>query len=70
MAPPGPDARAKPLSAPPPMDDLDGGWDLGEDDPTASATVTAELPAPPSATEMAGDGATGGDGITDDSGWD
>ncbi len=44
--------------------------DLGEDDPTASATTTAEHAAPPNATEMAGDGATGGDGITDDSGWD
>jgi hypothetical protein len=63
--------RAKSLSQAPPLDELDTGWDLGDEDPTASAA--AESPAaesPPSATEMAGDGATGGDGITDDPGWD
>ncbi len=37
---------------------------LGESDPTATAE-----PAPPSSSEMAGDGATGGDGI-DEPGWD
>jgi len=51
----------------PPMDDLDTGWDLGDDDPTASkATETTNTP---SSSEMAGDGAPGGDGI-DEPGWD
>ncbi|HSN30591.1 MAG TPA: hypothetical protein VLT45_30100, partial [Kofleriaceae bacterium] len=58
-APPG---RAKTPTAAPPVDDVDGGWDLGEDDPTAK-------PETPSSSEMAGDGATGGDGI-DEPGWD
>ena len=77
LAPPPPDVRARPLSAPPPpapVDDaVDGGWDLGEDDPTAAAAAApapADHSSPPSSAEMAGDGATGGDGITDDSGWD
>ena len=51
----------------PPMDDLDTGWDLGEDDPTASKTP--ETTNTPSSSEMAGDGAPGGDGI-DEPGWD
>ena len=78
LAPPPPDVRSRPLSAPPPptpVDDaVDGGWDLGEDDPTAAAAAApapaADHASPPGANEMAGDGATGGDGITDDSGWD
>jgi hypothetical protein len=49
----------------PPMDELDTGWDMPETDPTAQA----DEPAPPSASEMAGDSATGGDGI-DEPGWD
>ena len=44
------------------MDEVDTGWDLGDDDPTAK-------PETPSSSEMAGDGATGGDGI-DEPGWD
>ena len=47
------------------MDEVDGGWDLGEADPTAKP----ETPNTPSSSEMAGDGATGGDGI-DEPGWD
>ena len=69
--------RAKPITMVPPMDELDGGWD---DDPTASAVedeaaaADANMPrpepeAPPTASEMAGDGGTGGDGI-DEPGWD
>jgi hypothetical protein len=57
-----PPARAKTPTAAPPPDDVDSGWDLGEDDPTAK-------PETPSSSEMAGDGATGGDGI-DEPGWD
>ena len=64
----------------PPMDDLDGGWDdMGDDDPTAladsahtAAQADAEMQRPentPSSSEMAGDGAPGGDGI-DEPGWD
>jgi hypothetical protein len=51
----------------PPLDDLDTGWDLGDDDPTASKTP--ETTNTPSSSEMAGDGAPGGDGI-DEPGWD
>ncbi|MGN6105086.1 MAG: hypothetical protein ACTHU0_08280 [Kofleriaceae bacterium] len=36
------------------MDEVDTGWDLGDDDPTAGA---------PSASEMAGDGSVEGDGL-------
>lgn len=73
--------RAKTPSMAPPMEELDSGWDLGDDDPTAtsdaeqaaaSADSAMERPqpeAPPSASEMAGDSATGGDGI-DEPGWD
>ncbi len=50
----------------PPMDELDTGWDLDGEDPTADKT---EAPSPPSSDEMASDGATGGDGI-DEPGWD
>jgi len=65
----------------PPMDEVDEGWDLGDDDPTqtsdeAQAAAQADeimprpLPdQPPTASEMAGDAATGGDGI-DEPGWD
>ena len=59
-----PDVRATPLAEPPargkgdsmapPMDDVDEGWDLGDEDPTAGA---------PSSTEMAGDGSVEGDAL-------
>jgi hypothetical protein len=74
-------ARAKTASMAPPIEELDSGWDLGDDDPTAtsdaeqaaaSADSSMQRPepeAPPSASEMAGDSATGGDGI-DEPGWD
>jgi hypothetical protein len=58
--------RRKSLSTLPPMDELDTGWDLGDDDPSSTK---AEAPSPPSSDEMASDGATGGDGI-DEPGWD
>ena len=58
-------ARAKPVTELPPMDELDTGWDMPESDPTAKP----DEPEPPSASEMAGDSATGGDGI-DEPGWD
>jgi hypothetical protein len=62
-APPVPEARrAKTPTAAPAVDEVDEGWDLGDDDPTAK-------PETPSSSEMAGDGATGGDGI-DEPGWD
>ncbi|MFT3698154.1 MAG: DUF349 domain-containing protein [Kofleriaceae bacterium] len=59
-------ARTKSVSTMPPMDDLDTGWDLGDDDPTAGKEEAQQTP---SSSEMAGDGATGGDGI-DEPGWD
>ncbi|MDX2090422.1 MAG: DUF349 domain-containing protein [Kofleriaceae bacterium] len=55
---PPPPARAKSLSTAPPMDDLDTGWDLGEDDPTAAKDDEV-----PSSGEMAGDGSVEGDGL-------
>jgi hypothetical protein len=73
--------RAKTASVAPPMEELDSGWDLGDDDPTAtsdaeqaaasadSAMERPEPEAPPSASEMDGHSATGGDGI-DEPGWD
>jgi len=73
--------RAKPATMVPPMDELDDAWDLGDSDPTATsdaeqaaASADAEMPrpepeAPPTSSEMAGDAATGGDGI-DEPGWD
>ncbi|MEO8841531.1 MAG: DUF349 domain-containing protein [Kofleriaceae bacterium] len=63
-------ARTKSVSVMPPMDDLDTAWDLGEDDPTAGKTdKPAATQNTPGSSEMAGDGATGGDGI-DEPGWD
>lgn len=50
-------ARAKNTSTPP-MDEVDGGWDLGDDDPTAG-----KVDETPSSIEMAGDGAPEGDGL-------
>lgn len=56
--------RRKSMTELPPMDDLDSGWDLGDSDPTATTETST-----PSSSEMAGDSATGGDGI-DEPGWD
>jgi len=81
LPPPPPETRAKPATIMPPSDDLDAGWDMGDDDPTALADSALdaaeadaemqrpEIPTPPSSSEMAGDGAPGGDGI-DEPGWD
>jgi hypothetical protein len=76
--------RVKAPTLPPPSPaeaKVDAGWDLGEDDPTSAEPdkLPAEDPRPahdadaapsttPSSSEMAGDGATEGDGL--DSGWD
>jgi len=49
-----PPARAKSDSMAPKLDVMDEGWDLGDEDPTASA---------PSSSEMAGDGSVEGDGL-------
>ena len=73
-------ARAKPITNAPPIEEIDEGWDLGDEDPTATsdaaqaaaaADAAMERPVPdiPSSSEMAGDSATGGDGI-DEPGWD
>ena len=62
-----PPSRAKSASTLPPMDALDTAWDMPDEDPTAGPAK--DEPAPPSASEMAGDSATGGDGI-DEPGWD
>ena len=57
--------RTKSVSLMPVMDDLDTGWD--DEDPTADKKPEPQTT--PSSSEMAGDGATGGDGI-DEPGWD
>jgi len=61
--------QAGEASGAPPPDELDPGWDLGDEDPTAGADKP-ETPqvTTPSSSEMAGDGAVEGDGI--DTGWD
>ncbi|HEY4177529.1 MAG TPA: DUF349 domain-containing protein [Kofleriaceae bacterium] len=60
-------ARFEPLPPPPartkapstaPSDEVDGGWDLGDDDPTAGKAQET-----PSSAEMAGDGSVEGDGL-------
>ena len=58
--------RRKSSTTLPPMDELDTGWDMPR---RRSDRRKAEAAAPPSASEMAGDSATGGDGI-DEPGWD
>ena len=58
---PPPPVRAKPASTAPPMDELDGGWDLGDDDPTGGKAAEPETT--PSSNEMAGDGSVEGDGL-------
>jgi hypothetical protein len=79
--PPPPEETRHKSSTQMPADDLDAGWDMGDDDPTALADTALaaaqadaemqrpEIPTPPSSSEMAGDGAPGGDGI-DEPGWD
>jgi hypothetical protein len=61
--------RRKSITALPAMDDLDTGWDMGDEDPTASKDEPKEGQSTPSSSEMASDGGTGGDGI-DEPGWD
>ena len=72
--------RAKPVTNSPPIEEIDEGWDLGDEDPTAAsdtalaaadadAQMERQTPNTPSSSEMAGDGSTGGDGI-DEPGWD
>jgi hypothetical protein len=47
----------------PAMTELDSGWDLGDDDPTAKPPAEES---PPSSFEMAGDGASEGDTLDND----
>jgi hypothetical protein len=71
-APPSePPRRTRAPTLQPEVEEVDSGWDLGETDPTAGVETAAAESAttPPSSSEMAGDGATGGDGI-DEPGWD
>ncbi len=65
-----PPVRATLMASMPPPEELDAGWDMGEDDPTATAesAPNPEGSSTPSSAEMAGDGATEGDGL--DTGWD
>ncbi|MFN0247663.1 MAG: DUF349 domain-containing protein [Kofleriaceae bacterium] len=55
---PPPPVRTKTASMAPPAEELDGGWDLGDDDPTGGKVEET-----PSSTEMAGDGSVEGDGL-------
>jgi len=65
VAAPPPDAPAVPE---PPVE-LDTGWDLGDEDPTAGGEAPDKPEVTtPSSSEMAGDGAVEGDGL--DTGWD
>jgi len=62
-----PAERSGPAGAPP--DELDTGWDLGDEDPTAGSDAPDKPEiTTPSSSEMAGDGAVEGDGL--DTGWD
>jgi hypothetical protein len=61
-----PAAEQAEVSAAP--DEAEPGWDLGDEDPTASEKPDKPEVTTPSASEMAGDGAVEGDGI--DTGWD
>jgi hypothetical protein len=64
-----PPVIVKPEPALAPSEELDTGWDLGDDDPTAGEDPPAKPEiTTPSSTEMAGDGAVDGDGH--DTGWD
>jgi hypothetical protein len=49
--------RMKSITEPPPMDDVDSGWD--DDEP--APPKPADEPAPPTAGELAGDGAVDSD---------
>ncbi|MBL9017079.1 MAG: DUF349 domain-containing protein [Myxococcales bacterium] len=61
---PPPPARAKALSVAPPTDAMDDGWDMGDEDPTASKDEGGgKDEGVPSSTEMAGDGSVEGDGL-------
>ncbi len=60
---PPPPARAKPSTMAPPAEELDGGWDLGDDDPTGGKVEGAATETTPSSNEMAGDGSVEGDGL-------
>ena len=55
---PAPPARAKAPTTVPPMDAVDDGWDMGDEDPTGGKVEET-----PSSAEMAGDGSVEGDGL-------
>jgi hypothetical protein len=55
---PAPPVRAKATTTVPPMDAVDDGWDMGDEDPTGGKVEET-----PSSTEMAGDGSVEGDGL-------
>jgi len=55
---PAPPVRAKSTTTIPPMDPVDDGWDMGDEDPTGGKVEET-----PSSTEMAGDGSVEGDGL-------
>jgi hypothetical protein len=56
---PAPPARAKSTTTLPPMDAVDDGWDMGDEDPTGGKVEETT----PSSNEMAGDGSVEGDGL-------
>ena len=55
---PAPPVRTKATTTVPPMDAVDDGWDMGDEDPTGGKVEET-----PSSTEMAGDGSVEGDGL-------
>ena len=55
---PAPPSRAKAPTTVPPMDAVDDGWDMGDEDPTGGKVAET-----PSSTVMAGDGSVEGDGL-------
>lgn len=55
--------RTRAVSSPPPMDDVDTAWDAAEEPSAAPQSAS-----PPSASELAGDASTEGEGL--DTGWD
>ncbi len=61
----GEEPRAKAVSTLPPMDDVDTGWDMDDEDPSGPAAAEPEKDTDdaPSSTEMAGDGSVEGDGL-------
>jgi hypothetical protein len=60
---PPPPARTKGFSTAPPIDAMDDGWDMGDEDPTATKGGDGKDEGVPSSTEMAGDGSVEGDGL-------